>query len=214
MRARISIENVIISEEFKDLYMKMVCEDPLKRLNINEILEHPWIKSESNIEKIEYKNLKKEFIKRIPKILIEIKKELKKMKDDNLPLIGNKPNTKGIKRKTEFNSEKKPKTFPEYYNESFCIKFQDYFNANKLMNFLYNKIDNVFEDECNIEPDADKYKMIINFEDEQGESIYMKIKLYQFKNGLILKFFRKQGNKARFFEKFKEIFGLLSEKNN
>ena len=43
MRTYIGIENVIISEEFKDLYMKMVCEDPLKRLNINEILEHPWI---------------------------------------------------------------------------------------------------------------------------------------------------------------------------
>ena len=26
MRARTSIENVIISEEFKDLYMKMVCD--------------------------------------------------------------------------------------------------------------------------------------------------------------------------------------------
>ena len=76
MRTCIGIENVIISEEFKDLYMKMICEDPLKRLNINEILEHPWIKSESNITEIEYKNLKKEFIKRIPKILIEIKKEL------------------------------------------------------------------------------------------------------------------------------------------
>ena len=39
----------------------------------------------------------------------------------------------------------------------------------------------------------------------------MKIKLYQFKDGLILKFFKKSKDKTEFFEKFKEIVGLLTE---
>ena len=48
---------------------------------------------------------------------------------------------------------------------------------------------------------------------EQGETIKMKIKLYQFKKGLILKFFRKSKDKTEFFEKFRDIFGLLSKNN-
>ena len=36
-------------EEFKDLYMNMVCPEPEKRLTIQEILEHPWIKSAGDI---------------------------------------------------------------------------------------------------------------------------------------------------------------------
>ena len=53
--------------------------------------------------------------------------------------------------------------------------------------------------------------MLITFEDEQGEIIEMKVKLYQCKDGLIAKFFKKSKDKTEFFEKFKEIVGLLTE---
>ena len=79
------------------------------------------------------------------------------------------------------------------------------------MNKLYVKINNKYENNCEIHCDKDKFKMDITFEDEQGETIEMKIKLYQCKDGLILKFFKKSKDKAEFFEKFKEIVGLLTE---
>jgi hypothetical protein len=79
------------------------------------------------------------------------------------------------------------------------------------MNNLYTKIINNYDDNCEIKCFPDKYKMIIIFEDEQGETIKMKIKLYQCKDGLILKFFKKSKDKTEFFEKFKEIVGLLTE---
>ena len=204
-------EKEIISDEFKDLYMKMVSPEPDKRLTIKKILEHPWLQSAGDIDE----KLRKEFRRRIPKIEDEIKKEINEMKDDNLTLFGNKPNTKATKDgdKIKFNSDKKPKNLPDYYNDRFSIIFKEYSkdNANKIMNNLYVKINNKYENNCEIHCDKDKFKMDITFEDEQGETIEMKIKLYQFKDGLILKFFKKSKDKTEFFEKFKEIVGLLTE---
>ena len=79
------------------------------------------------------------------------------------------------------------------------------------MNNLYAKIIKEYKNNCSIECSPDQFKMVIEFEEEQGDSIKMKIKLYQFKNGLILKFFKKSKDKTEFFEKFKEIVGLLTE---
>ena len=184
-------EKEIISDEFKDLYMKMVSPEPDKRLTIKKILEHPWLQSAGDIDE----KLRKEFRRRIPKIEDEIKKEISEMKDDNLTLFGNKPNTRAIKDgdKIKFNSDKKPKIIPDYYNDRFSIIFKEYSknNANKIMNNLYVKINNKYENNCEIHCDKDKFKMDITFEDEQGETIEMKIKLYQCKDGLILKFFKK-----------------------
>ena len=202
-----SIKNEIISEDFKDLYMKMVCPNPANRLTIRQILEHPWVISASKIDE----ELRKEFRKRKNEIKDKVTEEIEEMKDDNLTLIGNKQETRGIKGEQVFNSDKEPKKFPEYYNERFCIIFKGYSknNANKIMNNLY-KIITKFGI---IEYCADKFKMVIEFEDEQEEVIDMKIKLYQIQNGLILKFFRKCGDKKGFFDKFKEIAGLVSNKN-
>ena len=201
------IKDEIISEDFKDLYMKMVCPDPANRLTIRQILEHPWVISASKIDE----ELRKEFRKRKNEIKDKVTEEIEEMKDDNLTLIGNKHETRGIKGEQVFNSDKEPKKFPEYYNERFCIIFKGYSknNANKIMNNLY-KIITKFGI---IEYCADKFKMVLEFEDEQEEVIDMKIKLYQIQNGLILKFFRKCGDKKEFFDKFKEIAGLVSNKN-
>ena len=82
----VGFEKEIISDEFKDLYMSMVNPELDKRLNIKKIFEHPWIKSAGDIDE----TLKNEFRKRFPKIQGKIKKEIKEMKDDNLPLTANK----------------------------------------------------------------------------------------------------------------------------
>ena len=78
------------------------------------------------------------------------------------------------------------------------------------MNYLDEKILKKFEvnDECTIERNKDKFKVNIIFEDKE-ENI-MKIKLYKFKNGLILKFFRKKGDKKYFFDKFRVICDLVN----
>lgn len=47
--------------------------------------------------------------------------------------------------------------------------------------------------------------------EKQGESIEMKIKFYSDKNGLVLKFFKKKGDKKIFFETFKEISDMVKK---
>ena len=46
-----------ISEDFKDLYWKMVSSDPDSRPIVNDILNHPWILSIKNIDANELNNL-------------------------------------------------------------------------------------------------------------------------------------------------------------
>ena len=43
----------------------------------------------------------------------------------------------------------------------------------------------------------------------KGNNVSLKIKLYQNKNDLLLKFFKKEGNKKNFFNKFTEISKLV-----
>lgn len=190
----------------------MVCPEADKRLTIKEILKHPWVQSVSNIEQKEYENLKNDFKRREPFIIPEIRREIKKMKDDNLPLIIRPPTKSTEEGEINFNSEKEPRIMPDYHNERFCIIFQEYSKnyANSIMNNLYYEIKKKYENKSFIDHDADKFKMVIRFEDETTK---IKLKLYQYKNGLILKFFRKKGDKTKFFEKFKDIAGLLLENN-
>ena len=83
------------------------------------------------------------------------------------------------------------------------------------MNLLCEKINEKYgTDDCYIEADKKKLKFIAEFgEDEneqiKGNNVSLKIKLYQNKNDLLLKFFKKEGNKKNFFNKFTEISKLV-----
>ena len=43
----------------------------------------------------------------------------------------------------------------------------------------------------------------------KGNNVSLKIKFYQNKNDLLLKFFKKEGNKKNFFDKYTEISKLV-----
>ena len=202
-----------ISKEFIDLYIKMVSPYPDKRPNIKTILEQPWIKSIENLDINKIKDEIKERCKEKRKIIEKkVKKEIQDDEDKiEYKIEGMKLTTRASKEDKigNFNSNSNPKDFPDYYNDEFCVKINNNFNGNKLMNNLYDRIINKFgTDKCFIKPVADKFKMDITFEVED-ESLEIKIKLYSFKNGLKLKFFRKNGRKESFFEIFKDISELV-----
>ena len=206
-----------ISESFKDLYWKMVSPYPENRPSINEILNHPWIRSLENIDANELntlnESLKKEFESRKTKAKAWVTFEIKYRDDgdDYKKIVKYNSSTRGSSGgNKKFDSQKKPKDIPDYFSEKFCIIFQDYSNANELMNYLYGKMNDKFgKDYCFITPDKDKFKMDVIFENEEDDNLEMKIKLYSTKNGLILKFFRKKGDKKGFFDKFKIISELI-----
>ena len=199
--------NEQISQGFKDLYLRMVSENPDTRPTIQDILNDPWITSLQNIDMQATNNLLRNNFegrknKARIKVAFEIKLENQKDDDDESEI---KSHTRALEGDDlEFNSTKKPKQIPDDFNEKFTIKIKDYTNANYLMNFLFYKLR---RDKYNIEANKDKFKIDIIIE-EGDEDIEMKIKLYEFKEGLILKFIRRKGSRIVFFEKFKEIYEL------
>ena len=206
-----------ISDEFKELYIKMVSPDPEKRPDIETILkDYSWIKSINNMDFKQLSNLLKEKLKSLKKMVetfvtIEIKEKEDKKK------VGKNYTRAGKEEEKRFNSNLKPKEFPDNLDMEFCIKIEDYFADNQLMNSLYEKIDKKFGKNCQVEINKEKYEMILNFEKEDdddsnnNEYDIMKIKLYHFEKGLILKFFKKEGDKKNFFDKFKIICDLVKE---
>ena len=206
-----------ISDEFKQLYIKMVSPDPEKRPDIETILkEYSWMTSINYMDIKQLSNSLKEKLKSI-KNIVETFVTLEIKENEDKKKVGKYYTRGGADVEKRFNSNLKPKEFPDNLDMEFCIKILDYFAANQLMNSLYEKIDKKLGDNCLIQINKEKYKMILNFEKEDdddsnnNEYDIMKIKLYHFEKGLILKLFKKEGNKENFFDKFKIICGLVKE---
>ena len=60
-----NLSDITLSQEFKDLFIKMIKRDPKERISIEDILEHPWFN--------ELKDMKKNNIEKLKNTEIEIK---------------------------------------------------------------------------------------------------------------------------------------------
>ena len=82
-----------LSEEFQDLFLKMVAVKPKDRPYIQEILEHKWFKSYLEMTNEQKKNLdyqiKTEFEGRIDKIKDRITQEIEKsnIKSEDIKIL-------------------------------------------------------------------------------------------------------------------------------
>ena len=79
----INIHN--LSNDFKDLYLKMIAYNPDERPSFNEILKHPWFDEVSNLSQEEEEQIKKE-LEEIYNIMVN-KKEIsidKKVREEDL----------------------------------------------------------------------------------------------------------------------------------
>lgn len=205
------VNDVVPSDEFKDLYQRMISPFPGLRPNVNFILGHNWLLPVQNIDNQTLTALRNEFLGRKDKIKKSVTIEIKyNYKHDNADYKNDiKPHTKSGNDNSSSNS--KPKNIPDYLTERFCVKICDYNDANKLLNSLCQQIINHYGNSNTfIEKNDGKFKMDVSLE-KQGESIEMKIKFYSDKNGLVLKFFKKKGDKKIFFETFKEISDMVKK---
>ena len=139
--------NEELSEEFKDLYFKMVAVKPKDRPSIQEILDHPWFKSylEMNVE--QKKNLddqiKTEFEGRIDKIKDRITQEIEESNIKSEDII-----TKSFNDEYNyFKPDLKPKKVLENFDMSFCNKIRGCVDPCNFMNHFYGKMLETFKDE-------------------------------------------------------------------
>ena len=204
-----------ISEEFKDLFIQMVSNIPENRPTIQEVLIHRWFNSYKEMNEEEKANLEKEIIEEFKSreeiIQDKITDEIK-ISNQNSECFENRSAGSDYEY---FHKGLKPNKAKDGFDMSFCIRIKGSVDPCEFMNLLCEKIIEKYgTDDCYIEADKKKLKFIAEFgEDEneqiKGNNVSLKIKLYQNKNDLLLKYFKKKGNKKNFFDKFTEISKLV-----
>ena len=209
-----SIEiNKTLSDEFKDLYFKMVTYNPDNRLTIEKIYEHPWMKKIIDLKQDEYNKLEMEVFKYLAKLEEKIKEDNEVIEKKNDSKDSDSRGGVGMKKYNNF--EIKKLNMSELHVDNYII-IKGNIKPNEFMYKLYEEINNdkSFNAEKYMEPPLEdlKDKIIISFEknkeeekDEQDEDedeeseikekdCVIKIKLYQNENNeYIIAFIKKEG---------------------
>ena len=224
-----------LSEEFKDLYIKMILYNPQLRLTAKEVLEHPWFKEINEMDETLKKDLeskiKEEFIKLIPLVKENSLKEMNAADKISERALYNVRSYRD-EEESYFNPEMRVKFTNTPIKMDNCIKIKGYINPNKFLNSLVYKINKEFDmDNCLIQTSIDQPKFNLTFEnnddemddeednenendedeDEEGDEIIVQIKLYQTSDGHLLRFIKKRGNRNDFLDKFIILSKLVEE---
>ena len=224
-----------LSEEFKDLYIKMILYNPQLRLTAKEVLEHPWFKEINEMDETLKKDLeskiKEEFIKLIPLVKENSLKEMNAADKISERALYNVRSYRD-EEESYFNPEMRVKFTNTPIKMDNCIKIKGYINPNKFLNSLVYKINKEFDmDNCLIQTSIDQPKFNLTFEnnddemddeednenendedeDEEGDEIIVQIKLYQTSEGHLLRFIKKRGNRNDFLDKFIILSKLVEE---
>ena len=222
-----------LSNEFKNLFVRMVAYNPEERPRIKEILsEDPWLNElnvllEKNPE--EYKKLENEYISLMTKLEEKINEMLKVEIQAEENKGEEKPKTRGI----SFDESKKyfinltPKKIKDKRNYKYYIQIKGYVNPNDFMNLLLNEIKEAFDTKCLLQTDEEELKFKITFlneddEEENDEEVeeeedirkdcIMKVKLYNNENNEYLLCFDKcQGDLEEFYENFLKIKNIIQD---
>ena len=223
-----------LSDEFKDLFVRMVAYNPEERPRIKKILsEDPWLNDLNILIKEkpdEYKMLENEYIN----LMTKLEEKIKKMNQSEIQVPKKneekeKPKTKGISndKYKKYFINLKPKKIKDKRNYKYYIKIKGYFNENDFMNLLVNEINTTYGSKWLLKTDAEKLKFLITFkkedeekendeeiEEEENEDIkdcIMKVKLYNGGiNEYLLCFEKNQGELEEFYVNFLKIKDVVN----
>ena len=211
--------NLVLSENFKELYVKMVAHDPKDRPTIDEILDSNWLHEINILNKDEYAILENEV-----RDVFLVRYEKMKEADENFECLIKKVeeigySTRGIKDNTKtgfFDSKLSPKKIShDRININHYITITGNLNGLDFMEWLIDKLDDTFKEDCTIEPSKEYLKFEISFdsneENEKGESS-MIIELFQFEEGgYLLEFRRTEGEIPDYYYYFLKIKKIIKE---
>ena len=231
-----SIEiNKTLSDEFKDLYFKMVKYNPANRLTIEEIFKHPWMKKIIDLKQDEYNKLEMEVFKYLAKLEEKIKEdnEVIEKKNDSTSIDSIINSRSGDGKEKYNNFVIKKLNMSELHVDNYII-IKGNIEPNEFMCELYEEInkDKSFNAEKYMEPPLEdlKDKIIISFEknkeeekDEQDEDedeeseikekdCVIKIKLYQNENNeYIIAFIKKEGENEDYYDYFMKLKEIIKK---
>ena len=219
-----NIINVELSENFKDLYTKMIAYEPKNRPIIEEILAHPWFDEIKNLGKEEEK---KEIEVKLKEIYDKIKKFNETIKyEDNIKEYAHRDgNDENVFSNPELRAKKIPN---DIINPNRYIIIDGYLDEREFMNNLYygiyNKRDDLADD-LSIIASKKALKLEVTFEyeveeeDENQKKCNIDIELFKYsENRYLLDFLRKSGNLSDYYKNFRKIkdiiqFGKIQDDN-
>ena len=229
------------SDEFKDLYIRMISFKPERRPRINEILNHPWFKEINDMSEEELSKLEVEIMEEFLAL------EEKKNKDNesihsnqNTDYTDNASN-RGISLEKLFNNSIEIKRINK--GDKFANNYLKINGINPVdfMNLLVNYINKKYEQTCNIEMSDKKLQFEVNFEikleydndehekleeneeieeqkkfekleEEYNNNCYIKIKMYEdTEGGYLLNFIKMKGDIDNYYKYFLEIKDMVKE---
>ena len=223
-----------ISDNLKDLYLKMITFTPENRPTIPEIMDHPWFEEIKNLSKEDKKQLEEECFKDFE----AREKIIKENHQNQMEVEENEEESHtGFRGENDFENYFSLNMRPKYYNKTglnmkYFIKIKGITDPVNFMNKLCNYLKNNYTS-LEIEPSKKNLNFICTFtknENENNEEIdeitrkelekldlgeediiqieeqKIKIKLMEnFNNEYILKFEKKSGNMEDFYMHLKEI---------
>ena len=213
-----------LSKEFKDLYLQMISYNQENRPKIKDIFNHPWMKEINDMNEEQLNELNEEVIEEFLR-LEDKKNDLNEtiQSDQTSASTANYNSNRGEEEKAFDNNIpiKKIKNGDKFANH--FIKIVGKIDPYVLMNNLFEKIQNKYKMDCEIEKADDKLKLILNFDLEQQYDIEneeipeeinntccIKIKLYEDEpGGYLINFIKIQGNIQDYYERFLEIKEII-----
>ena len=228
-----------ISEELKELFVKMISYSPNKRPTIQEIFDSEWMKEIKNLSKDQLEQLENEirdeFLKRKPIVEDGIKQEAELKPDQSDNSIGNRGDNDG---EENFIPNLEVKYTQSGLNMRHYIKLKGDLDPYQFMNNLLKKFKNEFKMQCDISvEDKSKAKFDatfieeINEEDEEdipeeedeeidekqkvnikGRKTVIQVKLFESLNGgYLLRFVKKEGELNKYLETLEKIYSLFKK---
>ena len=181
MDRELKLKEIFLSQEFKDLYWKMISFDPQKRPTIDEILKHPWFQEINDIKKNNLKRLKeleeeiKNFFENLyPSVKEVLANKLDEDDKESMEATYNKSISNNEDKEVQaFNSNAKPKFLNSPMNIKYCINIKGNLEPVNFMNKLCKMIKDEFgilKCYINTDPDILKFNISILKETEKDET--------------------------------------------
>ena len=213
-----------VSDEFKNLYLRMVSYKPERRPRIKEILNDPWMKEINDMNEDQLNELNNEIIEEFMK-LQEKKNDLNEtlQTTQNTENFEEQFNSRGMSLEQKFEDNIKIKKIKkgEKFADHF-IKIKGDINPIYFMNNLLDKIQNKYEDSYFIISET-KLKFEVNFDmeqkyetdtefDERDNSCVIKIKMYEDEEGgYFVNFIKMKGDIEDYYQLFLDIKQIIKE---
>ena len=212
------LNNQVLSDDFKKLYIGMVQYNPSDRMTIDDILNSSWLNEIQN-EGQEFENKVKGELQIISKIITSNDINLKNNND--IKEKGNyKTRSSGDDSIIYFDDKTMtPKNIPNDRKIiTRCIKINGNLRPIDFMNSLANAIIKNFKEKCDIHSSKEKLQFKVEFsykeEDElkmESGDCTMEIELFQYEEGrYLLEFVRREGEMSGYYNNFMKIKNIIN----